>query len=383
MKYIYDSPQWPHFIWNHELVSDVLARVNKEAGFLAGRLSAIGLDARMGAVVETVTHDIVSSSEIEGVVLNTDEVRSSVARRLGVDIPQSRDSSRYIDGIVDMMLDATVHYKEPLTHDRLFGWHNTLFPNGRSGLTVIDVAKYRSGEMSVVSGMLGKEKVHYVAPSPDKIEKEMDAFLDWFNAESTSKTYLKSAISHLWFVCIHPFDDGNGRIGRAIADMSLSQADMSLSQADDSQMRYFSMSRQINADKKSYYDILERTQKQDGDITAWLIWYLDCMSRAIHASDELLSRVLCKAVFWQTHAGIPFSDREQQVLNVFLDGYEGKLTAKNWAKLSKVSLDTAARDIKRLVEAGILIPQPGRVRDVSYGIRCSADSVLVPGPERS
>ena len=232
MKYIYDSPQWPHFTWNHELVSDALARVNKEAGFLAGRLSAIGLDARMGAVVETVTHDIVSSSEIEGVVLNTDEVRSSVARRLGVDIPQSRDSSRYIDGIVDMMLDATVHYKEPLTHDRLFGWHNTLFPNGRSGLTVIDVAKYRSGEMSVVSGMLGKEKVHYVAPSPDKIEKEMDAFLDWFNAESTSKTYLKSAISHLWFVCIHPFDDGNGRIGRAIADMSLSQA-------DDSQMRYF------------------------------------------------------------------------------------------------------------------------------------------------
>ena len=375
MKYIYDTPQWPHFTWNHELVSDALVRVNKEAGFLAGRLSAIGLDARMGAVVETVTHDIVSSSEIEGVVLNTDEVRSSVARRLGVDIPQSRDSSRYIDGIVHMMLDATVHYKEPLTHDRLFGWHNTLFPNGRSGLTVIDVAKYRSGEMSVVSGMLGKEKVHYVAPSPDKIEKEMDAFLDWFNAESTSKTYLKSAISHLWFVCIHPFDDGNGRIGRAIA--------MSLSQADDSQMRYFSMSRQINADKKSYYDILERTQKQDGDITAWLIWYLDCMSRAIHASDELLSRVLCKAVFWQTHAGIPFSNREQQVLNVFLDGYEGKLTAKNWAKLSKVSLDTAARDIKRLVEAGILIPQPGRVRDVSYGIRCSADSVLVPGPERS
>ena len=374
MKYIYDTPQWPHFSWDHEQVSDALVRVNKEAGFLAGRLSAIGLDARMGAVVETVTHDIVSSSEIEGVVLNTDEVRSSVARRLGVDIPQSRDSSRYIDGIVDMMLDATVHYQEPLTHDRLFGWHNTLFPNGRSGLAVIDVAKYRSGEMSVVSGMLGKEKVHYVAPSPDRIGKEMDVFLEWFNAESTPRTYLKSAISHLWFVCIHPFDDGNGRIGRAIADMS---------QADDSQMRYFSMSRQINADKKSYYDILERTQKQDGDITAWLIWYLDCMSRAIHASDELLSRVLCKAVFWQTHAGIPFSDREQQVLNVFLDGYEGKLTAKNWAKLSKVSLDTAARDIKRLVEAGILIPQPGRVRDVSYGIRCSADSVLVPGPERS
>ena len=344
MKYIYDTPQWPHFSWDHEQVSDALARVNKEAGFLAGRLSAIGLDARMGAVVETVTHDIVSSSEIEGVVLNTDEVRSSVARRLGVDIPQSRDSSRYIDGIVDMMLDATVHYKEPLTHGRLFAWHNTLFPNGRSGLAVIDVAR---------------------------IEKEMDVFLDWFNAESTPKTYLKSAISHLWFVCIHPFDDGNGRIGRAIADMSLSQS-------DDSQMRFFSMSRQINADKKSYYEILEHTQKQDGNITAWLLWYLDCMSRAIHASDELLSRVLCKAVFWQTHAGIPFSDRELQVLNVYLDGYEGKLTAKNWAKLSKVSLDTAARDIKHLVEAGILIPQPGRLRDVSYGIRCAKDASLAP-----
>ncbi|MBR0299225.1 MAG: Fic family protein [Bacteroidales bacterium] len=348
MKYIYDTPQWPHFSWDHEQVSDALVRVNKESGFLAGRLSSIGLDARMGAVVETVTHDIVSSSEIEGVVLNTDEVRSSVARRLGVDIPQSRDSSRYIDGIVDMMLDATVHYKEPLTHDRLFGWHNTLFPNGRSGLAVIDVAR---------------------------IEKEMDVFLDWFNAESTPKTYLKSAISHLWFVSIHPFDDGNGRIGRAIADMSLSQS-------DDSQMRYFSMSRQINAEKKSYYEILEHTQKQDGNITAWLLWYLDCMSRAIHASDELLSRVLCKAVFWQTHAGIPFSDREQQVLNVYLDGYEGKLTAKNWAKLSKVSLDTAARDIKHLVEAGILIPQPGRLRDVSYGIRYAKDSMVIPGPEQ-
>ena len=295
---------------------------------------------------------------------------------MGVRVTNEVEPSHYVEGVVEMMLDAVTGYDRPLTDERLFGWHNCLFPSGRSGYSKIDVAQYRKGEMKVVSGNYGREKVHYEAVPAQDVQKEMDVFLDWFNAESTSKTYLKSAISHLWFVCIHPFDDGNGRIGRAIADMSLSQA-------DDSQMRYFSMSRQINADKKSYYDILERTQKQDGDITAWLIWYLDCMSRAIHASDELLSRVLCKAVFWQTHAGIPFSDREQQVLNVFLDGYEGKLTAKNWAKLSKVSLDTAARDIKRLVEAGILIPQPGRVRDVSYGIRCSADSVLVPGPERS
>lgn len=372
MKYIYNYPQWPDFTWDQALISNILAKINKEAGFLSGRLSTIGLDARMGAVVETVTHDIVSSSEIEGVVLNTNEVRSSVARRLGIVIPHSQDSSRYIDGIVEMMLDATVNYKKPLTNERLFGWHNVLFPGGRSGINIIDVAKYRSGGIKVVSGILGKEKVHYVAPSPDRLEKEMNTFLDWFNDSNTTCNYLKSAIAHLWFVCIHPFDDGNGRIGRAISDMALSQA-------DDSQMRYFSMSKQINKDKKSYYDILERTQKRGCDITEWLSWYLGCMSRAISASDTILSRVLNKAIFWQTHAGTPFTDRIQTVLNIYLDGYEGKLTAKNWANLSKVSLDTAARDIKYLVDTGILIPQPGNVRNVSYGICCSDGNTIIPG----
>ena len=372
MKYIYDSPKWPVFTWNQIQIFDELAKVNKEAGFLSGRLSSIGLDARMGAVVETVTHDIVSSSEIEGVILNTDEVRSSVARRLGVVIPQSQASSRYIDGIVEMMLDATVNYKSPLTNERLFGWHHVLFPSSSSGLNVIDVAKYRSGGMKVVSGILGREKVHYVAPSADRVGKEMDAFLKWFNDSNTPCSYLKSAIAHFWFVCIHPFDDGNGRIGRAISDMALSQA-------DDSQMRYFSMSRQINADKKSYYDILERTQKGGCDITEWLSWYLSCMSRAISASGTILSRVLNKAIFWQTHAGTPFTDRIKTVLNIYLDGYDGKLTAKNWAKLSKVSLDTAARDIKYLVDAGILIPQAGNIRNVSYGIHCSDGITIIPG----
>lgn len=374
MGYIHEIPHWTDFKWDFGKISMLLAKVNKEAGYLAGRLSTIGFDAQLGALVEIVTHDIVSSSEIEGISLATEEVRSSVARRLGVDIPRSRDSSRYIDGIVEMMLDAVSLYDKPLTADRLFGWHNCLFPSGRSGYTIIDVAKYRSGEMKVVSGTFGREKVHYEAPSPDRVPAEMDRFLAWFNAPDTPKTYLKSAIAHLWFVCIHPFDDGNGRIGRAIADMALSDA-------DGTRMRFFSMSKQISADRKSYYDVLERTQKSDSNITAWLEWYLGCMSRAIASSDEILSRVLNKAVFWRNHADVTFSEREKAVLNIYLDGHIGKVTTKNWAKLSKVSLDTAARDIKHLVETGVLEPQPGRVRDVAYGIRCSEDTLVGIQPE--
>lgn len=369
MGYIHQIPDWPNFHWDADKVAIHLAKVNKESGFLAGRLSAIGFDAQRCALVETVTHDIVASSEIEGVALNTDEVRSSVARQLGVDIPQSRDSSRYIDGIVEMMLDAVTNFDQPLTEDRLFGWHNCLFPNGRSGYSIINVAKYRSSQMKVVSGTFGREKVHYEAPSPDKVPSEMSRFLKWFNSQDTPRTYLKSAIAHLWFVTVHPFDDGNGRIGRAIADLALSEA-------DNSKMRFFSMSKQISTDKKSYYDVLERTQKSDCDITTWLEWYLDCMSRAIASSDKILSRVLSKAVFWRNHTDAVFSEREKNVLNTYLDGYVGKVTAKNWAKLSKVSLDTAARDIRHLVDCGVLEPQPGRVRDVAYGIRCSEDILV-------
>lgn len=373
MNYIHQSPDWPDFTWDKDLISGRLAEVNKSAGFLAGRLSTIGFDARMGAVVETVTHDVLSSSEIEGVVLNADSVRSSVARRLGVDIPDKGDSSHYIDGVVEMMLDATANYEVPLTDERLFGWHNCLFPTGRSGYSVIDVAKYRSVDMKVVSGSFGREKVHYQAPSPELVSGEMSVFLDWFNSADTPRTYLKSAIAHLWFVCIHPFDDGNGRIGRAIADMALSQA-------DDSQMRFFSMSKQINADKKSYYEVLERVQKGGCDITLWLEWYLDCMSRAIAESGAMLSQVLNKALFWQTHAEDSITEREKEVLNRYLSGYSGKLNSKNWARLANVSVDTAARDIRHLTDAGILVPQPGRVRDVSYGINCSENVLLVPGP---
>lgn len=333
----------------------------------------MGFDDKMSAITEALSHDIIASSEIEGVELNTEQVRSSVARKLGIPITKPVEVSRYVDGVVEMALDATVNFSTPLTHERLFGWHNCLFPTGWSGTVKIDVAQYRSGEMKVVSGILGREKVHYVAPSVEKVEEEMTRFLDWFNS-NMQNGYLKSAIAHLWFVCIHPFDDGNGRIGRAIADMALSQA-------EKSSMRFFSISHQINADKKQYYDILEKTQKGSCEITEWLLWYLDCLLRSVEQSDKILSKVINKTIFWQNHAETVISDRQREVLNLYLDGYPGKLTAKNWAKRVKVSLDTASRDIKDLVEKGILLPQQGRVRDVFYGIQCSDSVLVIPGPK--
>ncbi len=374
-NYIHQSEQWPHFTWDKELVADKLAAVNKVSGFLMGRLNAIGFDAQMSASAEMLSNDIINSSEIEGISLNVKQVRSSIARKLGIPSDADEPSSHYVEGIVEMMLDAVSHYRQPLTHERLFGWHNCLFPSGMSGYSRIDVAQYRKGEMKVVSGNYEREKVHYEAVPAQDVPKEMDIFLDWFNTDCTAPTYLKSAIAHFWFVCIHPFDDGNGRIGRAIADMALSQA-------DDSAMRFFSMSRQINKDKRSYYNVLERVSRQtDVDITEWLIWYLDCMARAIHASDEVLSRILQKAAFWQNHAHVVFTERQNKVLNIYLDGYIGKLTVKNWAKHCKVSADTASRDIKDLVSKGVLEPQQGRMRDVFYGIRCDDETLLIPGPQ--
>lgn len=375
--FIHQSEQWPHFTWDKEAVADKLAEVNKASGFLLGRLDALGFDTRLTANAEMLSSDIINSSEIEGISLNEQQVRSSIARKLGIPSNTDLPSSHYVEGVVEMMLDAVSRYNEPLTHERLFGWHNCLFPTGMSGLSKIDVAQYRTGEMKVVSGNYGREKVHYEAVAANDVQKEMDAFLDWFNSDTASPSYLKSATAHFWFVCIHPFDDGNGRIGRAIADMALSQA-------DGSSMRFFSMSRQINKDKKSYYDVLEHVSRQShADITEWMMWYLDCMQRAIDASDEVLSRILQKASFWQRHALVALSERQNRVLNLYLDGYEGKLTVKNWAKHSKVSVDTASRDIKDLVEKGVLEPQQGRVRDVYYGIRCDKDKLYIPYPSDS
>ena len=371
--YIHENKYWPSFTWNKDIVNEKLNHVNKKVGYLNGRLSVIGFDIQMSAVVEAMTHDITASSEIEGVELNNEQVRSSIARKLGVQLPDSIVPSRYIDGVVEMALDATANYARPLTKERLFGWHNCLFPTGWSGPVKIDVAKYRDGEMKVISGMFGREKIHYVAPPANTVDRDMELFLTWFNSPDTKNDYIKSAIAHLWFVCIHPFDDGNGRMGRAIADMALSQA-------ENSPMRFFSISHQIKRDKKQYYNILEKTQQGDLDITAWILWYLDCLIRSVEQSDEILSKVLNKAIFWQQHAEIIISKRQREVLNFYLDGYPGKLTAKNWAKHSNVSLDTATRDIKDLVEKKILVPQQGRTRDSFYGIACSDSILFIPMP---
>ena len=372
--YIHETQGWPNFTWNKELIENKLIKLSKAVGFIEGRLSAIGFDVQQQAAVEALTHDIVSSSEIEGVVLNSDQVRSSVARRMGVHITNETESSHYIEGVVAMMLDAVNNFSSPLTDERLFGWHNCLFPTGRSGMDTINVGKYRVDPMNVISGTWGREKVHYHAPDAEFVPSEMQKFLSWFNSDETQKDYIKSAIAHFWFVSIHPFDDGNGRISRAIADMALSQA-------DNSTLRYFSISRQINKEKRKYNDTLERCQKGSCDITEWIDWYLDCMLRAIEGAEEMLSSILNKAIFWQNHSQAILNDRQKKVLNIYLDGYVGKLTTKNWAKHTKTSPDTAARDIKQLIDMGILIPQEGKFRNVPYGIVISKDMILTPGPE--
>ncbi len=371
MKYIYQNEGWPSFTWDKDLISAKLVKVNKAAGILEGRLMAIGFDAQQQAVVETLTHDIVASSEIENVVLNSDQVRSSVARRMGVRVSNEVEPSHYVEGVVEMMLDAVTGYDRPLTDERLFGWHNCLFPTGRSGMEVINAGRYRVDAMNVESGALGRAKIHYHAPEADQVAAEMSRFLSWFNAADTARDYVKSAVSHFWFVSIHPFDDGNGRISRAIADMALSQA-------DNSTMRYFSMSRQINKEKRHYNKILEYRQKGGLDITEWIAWYLDCMMRAIKESELMLTSILNKAVFWQQHATVVMTDRQKSTLNVWLDGYIGKLTVKNWAKQSGASVDTAARDIKDLVDKGVLTDPSTKLRNISYGIVISPDITLWP-----
>lgn len=370
--YIHETDSWPIFTWDRTRTDPKLAAINKATGYLDGILSAIGFDVKERAAVEVYTHDIVASSEIEGLLINSDQVRSSIARRMGIKITGEVPYGHYVEGIVEMMLDAVQGYDKPLTNDRLFGWHSCLFPGGRSGYEEINVGKYRVDEMSVISGVLDREKVHYRAPSPDRVQKEMDVFLKWFNDPSTPRDYIKSAVAHFWFVIIHPFDDGNGRIGRAIADMALSQA-------DNSPRRYFSMSRQIGQEKNKYYDILERCQKGTTDLTAWIEWYLDCMLRAIKGAEEMLSSILDKAVFWQNHSQADINERQRTVINIFLDEDKGKLTAKRWAKLAKVSPDTAVRDVQYLTEIGILVPEEGKVRNIAYGIKISDKKTLIPG----
>lgn len=369
VDYIHDLEAWPAFNWKVAALADQLAAVRHRQGRLLGRMQGMGFDLRAEAVLETLTEDVIKSSEIEGEILDKDQVRSSIARRLGMDIGALTPADRNVEGVVEMMLDATQRYQEPLTRERLFDWHAALFPTGRSGMTRIVVGAWRneeSGPMQVVSGPIGRERVHYEAPAFDRLDAEMDAFLDWFNAAPTTDPVLKAAVAHLWFVTIHPFDDGNGRIARAIADMALARS-------EDSSQRFYSMSAQIRLERADYYAILERTQKGDLDITAWLDWFLACLDRAFDGAETTLGAVLRKALFWEALVGQTLSERQTKVVNRLLDGFEGKLTTSKWAALTKTSTDTALRDITDLVERGVLAKDEGGGRSTSYSLVVPAE----------
>lgn len=359
--FIHELANWTQFNWNHDKVDAKLAEVSQALGYMHGRLSMIGLDEQLKATAESVTQDIVSSSEIEGVSLNTRSVRSSVSRRLGVPYEETNDTlSHYVEGMVSVSLDATRNYKQPITDERLFGWHSELFPSERTSLYHIDVGQYRKSGMQVVTGNMGRERVCYEAPAAERVPAEMEQFIAWFNNPDIPATPLKAAIAHFWFVCIHPFDDGNGRITRALSDMLLARA-------EDSNLRYYSMSKAIYADRKNYYLELERAQRGD-DITNWLLWFLNSLLKAIKESDSIIGNVLNKTTFWHIHEDIACSERQKKILNIYLSGYDGKLTVKNWAKLAGVSMDTANRDIADLVEKKMLRAVQGRVRNIAYNL---------------
>lgn len=362
--YIHELQDWPKFRWDKDRLAELLASVRHRQGRLIGRMEALGFDLRQEAVLQTLTSDIVKTSEIEGEKLEAEQVRSSIARRLGMDAGALRPADRDVEGIVEMMLDATRRYDEPLTGERLFAWHAALFPTGRSGMRKIRVGAWRddgTGPMEVVSGPVGRERVHFTAPPAVRLEQEMASFLDWLNGPAGTDAVLKAGLSHLWFVTIHPFDDGNGRIARAIADMALARS-------EQSPQRFYSMSTQIRQERTAYYDILERTQKGTMDVTLWMEWFLGCLGRAIDGAHEILGSVLAKAHFWEGVRGVPLNERQKLVLNRLLDGFVGKLTTSKYAKLAKCSQDTALRDILALVEHGILVRGPEGGRSTSYAL---------------
>lgn len=364
-RYIHLLKDWPNFRWEDDKIILPLSAVRHKQGRLLGKLEGLGFRLREEATLETITQDVIKSSEIEGEKLPADQVRSSIARRLGIDIAGEVTVSRNVEGVVEMMLDATQRYDEPLTDERLFGWHASLFPTGRSGMYRIQVGSWRNdrrGPMQVVSGAIGREKVHYEAPAARRLNAEMNRFLKWFNDTTTMDPVLKAAVAHLWFVTIHPFDDGNGRIARAITDMQLASA-------DETRQRFYSMSTQIQRDRNAYYHILEKTQKGNLDITTWLLWFIGCLDNAISSSEENLSGVTQKAKFWEMHQGVALNERQNKMLNKLIDGFEGKLTSSKWAKIAKCSPDTALRDIQDLIAKGILEKEEGGGRSTSYRIK--------------
>lgn len=360
--FVHERKNWFNFKWKNEQLVALLGEVRHLQGKVLGQMEGIGFSLKEEAMLTTLTLDVLKSNEIEGEVLNKDQVRSSIARKLGLEISGLVDSPRNVDGVVEMMLDATQNFSKPLTEKRLFGWHAALFPTGWSSMHKIEVGKYRMDKMQVVSGAMGKEKVHYEAPNPDLVKVEMNRFIDWFNKESTVDAVIKAAIAHFWFITIHPFDDGNGRIARAITDMLLAKS-------DNTSQRFYSMSNQILNERKQYYNILEKTQRGDGDITNWLEWFLFCLKRTLLNTENILKSVLVKAKFWEDHITTVFNDRQRLMLNKLLDGFDGKLTSSKWAKITKTSPDTALRDIQDLIAKGVLQKEAQGGRSTNYELR--------------
>ncbi len=364
-NFIHQKDNWPNFTWKSDEIVNLLSEARNLQGRLLGKMESLGFDLRNEALLDTLTLDVLKSSEIEGEFLNPDQVRSSIARKLGMEIAGLVESDRNVDGVVEMMLDATQNCFKPLTADRLFDWHAALFPTGRSGMYKITVADWRkdtTGPMQVVSGALGKERVHFQAPDSALVENEMNLFLDWFNNSSETDLVLKAAIAHLWFVTIHPFEDGNGRIARALTDMLLAQS-------DKSNQRFYSMSAQIRIERKEYYEILEKTQTGNLDISEWINWFLNCLISSLKSTDSHLVRILFKAGFWTRNSKTLINERQKKLLNKLLDGFDGKLTSSKWAKIAKCSKDTAIRDINDLIDKGILQKESAGGRSTNYELK--------------
>lgn len=368
--YIHERDNWTAFRWNATELTALLEEVNRKQGLLYGRLASLGFDSKLKAMAENLTYDVVYSSEIEGILLNVDEVRSSIARKLGIENVRQTAPSHYIDSVVAVMLDAVNHYDQPLTKEKICAWQAAFFPTGYSEGSQIEVGQYRTNEEHIVSGIFGRERIHYIAPSPERVDKEMAHFLDWFNSQENINSVIRSAIAHFWFVSIHPFEDGNGRLARILSDMLLARA-------DKSEFRFYNISSQINKDKNRYYDILEKAQHSDGDITEWIYWYAGTLSVALDEAENIVSTILNKSFFWQKASSVPLSQRQTDMLNLFLDGYEAKITSKTWASLAKCSKDTAIRDIQDLVDKEILREDIPGAKRPSYSIIYDPEDITV------
>lgn len=368
--YIHERDNWTAFQWNADELTTILEEVNRKQGLLYGRLSSLGFDSKLKAMAENLTYDVVYSSEIEGIRLNVDEVRSSIARKLGIENVRQTAPSHYVDSVVAVMLDAVNHYEQPLTKEKICAWQAAFFPTGFSEGSQIEVGKYRTNDEHIVSGIFGREKIHYIAPSPERVPEEMAQFLEWFNSREKQNSVIRSAIAHLWFVSIHPFEDGNGRLARILSDMLLARA-------DKSEFRFYNVSSQINKDKKHYYDVLEKSQRGDGDITEWILWYANTLSAALDEANKTVSTVLNKSFFWQTFSSVSLSQRQTDMLNLFLDGYEAKITSKTWATLAKCSKDTAIRDIQDLMDKNILREDIPGAKRPSYSIVYTPEDITV------